>query len=353
MITYIPFLKAKQGERGAMSQLKPEVREAICPFFDFPRKKEKYDGGTFASTAQKIVNGLTKHWGPGADFYFDDRDLAQKDLKVAGKEKYAYMLGLLSDLSVIPVVGLSRQTHNASVADLKHNGDFDSEVVAFRILLDDFEDFNVVKDQLEYELDDVFAAFTEIDLIFDCQVCTSLDASKTGQQIAAFTKKFSAAYNVRRVIVTGSSIPQTLSDIVKANKTTKILRHELAIIAKARDLSDSDILPGDYTTVCPFFSDADFDPKLFQKITAPRLIYTFKDSHYVARGASLESAGHGQYLGMTKTLCGQGYFRHGYSSGDDYFTKKSKPGGGNATNASVVTPSVVAHITYMVLGANV
>jgi hypothetical protein len=113
-----------------------------------------------------------------------------------------------------------------------------------------------------------------------------------------------------------------------------------------------DVMAGDYTTVSPFYSDADFDPRLFQKVTAPRLIYSFNHSHYVARGSSLESGGQEQYVGMTKSLCGQDFFRgRGYSIGEDYFDDKRRRIGRNATNGSVVTPSVVAHITYMVLGA--
>jgi hypothetical protein len=296
------------------------------------------------------VNGLTKHWGADADFYFDDRDVPQK-LKVAGVEKYAYMLGRLQELRVIPVVGLARQTHNASVAQLKRNGKLASDVVAFRIPPDDFEDFEVVKDQVDYDLGDLFGQFTEIDLIFDCQVCTRFDASEIGQQIAAFAKKFGAKYPVRRVIVTGSTIPKTLSELVKSSKSEEVPRHELAIIAKARDLADTDVLPGDYTIVSPFYSDAEFAPELFPKVTAPRLIYSFKQAHYVARGASLESGGYDQYPGMTKTLCGHSFFRPGYSAGEDYFAKQGRPGVKNANNGSVVKPSIVAHITYMVLGA--
>jgi len=111
------------------------------------------------------------------------------------------------------------------------------------------------------------------------------------------------------------------------------------------------MLPGDYTTVSPFYSDKEFDPRILQKVTAPRLIYSFHQSHYVSRGTSLDKGGHEQYLEMTKELCDQKFFREDYSFGEVYFAEKSKGVGGNATNATVVKPSVVAHITYMVMGA--
>ena len=88
-----------------------------------------------------------------------------------------------------------------------------------------------------------------------------------------------------------------------------------------------------------------------QNIMTPRLIYPFKNSYYITRGVSMKSGGQDQYVGLTTELCGQGFFRPGNSAGEDYFYDKSQGIGKNATNGTVVKPSVVAHITYMVLGA--
>jgi len=112
MINYIPFLKAKRGEFNAMGRLAPEVKQAICPFFDFPRKKEKYDSETFARKAKDIAASLRKHWGNDVEFYFDDLDTDQK-LEVDGRHQYAHVLSVLKGLQFIPVVGLDRISHNA------------------------------------------------------------------------------------------------------------------------------------------------------------------------------------------------------------------------------------------------
>lgn len=351
MINYIPFLKAKRGELNAMSELTPEVKQAICPFFDFPLRKEPHDSTTYSNTTQSIAAGLTKHWGTDAEFYFDDFDIAQK-LKVENQEPYAYVLGALKGLCVIPVVGIGRGPHNDSVVQLKRSGQIVSPSVAFRAVQDDFEDFELNKDEIADGLDGIFAEFDAIDLILDCRVCSGSDVSLTARQIAAFSRKFRASYKVRRVIVTGSSIPPSLGDVVKPNSVGTVARSEVAIISAVRELSNLDIVAGDYATVSPFYSDADFDPRLFQKVTAPRLIYSFNHSHYIARGVSLESGGPAQYVGLTQELCGQQFFRgRGYSTGDGYFDDKRMRVGKNATNGTVVTPSVVAHVTYMVLGA--
>lgn len=348
MIRYIPFLKAKRGELNAMSELEPKVKQAICPLFDFPRKKEDYDSDTYAATVHSIATSLKKHWGSGSELYFDDRDISQK-LKVDGQEKYAYALGTLKELKVIPVVGLNRTSHNGSVAHSRRSAEIESDIVAFRIEKEDFQDFDAVEDQLKYDLDDIFKEFEAIDLILDCRFCPALDVSETGQEIVAFAKKFSAAHPVRRVIVTGSSIPPKIGDVLGVDETAHLARHELAIIAKARDLADVDILAGDYASVSPFYSDADLDPRLMQTVMTARLIYPFKGFHYFIRGGSMRTRGAEQYFGLAKELCGNSFFRGPtYSSGDAYLHEKSQSRGKNATNGSVVKPSVVAHITYMV-----
>jgi hypothetical protein len=303
MIHYIPFLKAKRGELNAMSQLTSEVKQAICPFFDFPLKKDRYDSASYSRTTQSIAASLEKHWGTDAEFYFDDFDISQ-NLTVENEEPYAYVLNALNGLRIIPVVGLGRGPHNDSVVHLKREGKITSSTVAFRAMQDDFEDFELNKDEINYDLAGILAAFDEIDLILDCRVCSAMDASLTAQQIAAFAQKFCKSYNVRRVIITGSSIPRSLGEIVKPNSVETIARRELAIILNARALANLAIVAGDYGTVSPFYSDADFDPRLFPKVTAPRLIYSFNHSHYVARGVSLESGGPEQYVGLSQTLCG-------------------------------------------------
>jgi hypothetical protein len=352
MIRYVPFLKAKLGERNAMGELTPKVKHAICPFFDFPRKKEGYLSHAFAKTAQSIATGLKKHWGADVEFYFDDLDIGQK-LSVKGEHQYAYMLKALNELQVIPVVGLDRTNHNAAVARLKSNNEIASATVAFRAEHGDFEDFDGSEDQIDYDLANIFTEFEAIDMILDCRVCIGMDILDTAQQIATFAKKFCDAYDkVRRVIVTGSSIPGSLGEVVESSTTKVLTRRELAILAKARDLTAITLVGGDYATVSPFYSDADFEPELFPRVTSPRLIYSFDGSHYISRGSSLASGGYGQYVGLLKQLCGQGFFRPGYSAGEDYFYQKSMGIGSRAMNNTVVKPSVVAHITYMVLGVS-
>ena len=353
MIRYIPFLKAKRGELTAMGDLAPDVKQSICPFFDFPRKA-KYDATTYAVATQKIASSLRKHWGTDAEFYFDDFDIEQK-LTVRGEHQYAYALKTIQDLQVIPVVSLNRTKHNEAVTRLKRGGGITSATVAFRAEQDDFESFENSEDQIDYDLISVFEEFEEIDLILDCRLCTGMKVSETGEQIATFVQKFCANYDkVRRVIITGSSIPASTRDILTTNSTCTVPRRELSVFKRAQDFSEIDLILGDYATVSPFYSDADLDPMIMQKVMTARLIYTFEGFHYFIRGSSVGSDGYEQYFGLADTLCRQDFFRgQGYSHGDLYFHQKSRHHGNNCTPGAVIKPSVVSHITYMVRDAQV
>jgi hypothetical protein len=353
MIRYIPFLKAKQGELNAIGQLAPNVTQAICPFFDFARKKLGYNAESYARETRRIATSLKKHWGVNAEFYFDDFDISQK-LTVEGEHQYAYVLKALKEMQVIPVVGLDRATHNGVVTDLKSKGVIDSAAVAFRAEQGDFENFDGNQDERDYYLAEVFKLFEEIDLILDCRLCSGMNIAETGRQIASFSRKFCEAHNVRRVIVTGSSIPPSSRDLLKTSSNCTVPRRELAILRKARDFSRMGLVAGDYATISPLYSDVALDPRIIQKVMTARLAYTFNDHHYFIRGTSVGSDGYEQYFSLAHTLCGQSFFRGpNYSLGDQYLHQKSRRLGKNCTPGAVIKPLIVAHITYMVLGAKV
>jgi len=349
MIRYVPFLKAKRGELTAMRELTPNVKEAICPFFDFPRKKSNYSLEAYLNTTQSIATSLRKHWGSSSEFYFDDFDIEQCPT-VNGEHPYASALMALGDLKVVPVVGLGRTSHNAAVANLKHRREIASSCVAFRVEQRDFEDFDDCYAQINSDMMSVFGQFETIDLILDCRLCINSNVKEAARQVAAYSRRFcNALAKTRRVIVTGSSLPASIGDVLSVDSTIVVPRHELGIISGARALTDVELICGDYATVSPFYSDVELDPKIMPNVMTPRLVYSFRRSHYIARGVSLKSGGYSQYIGLTAALCGQTFFRAGFSSGENYFLAKSQGMGTNATNGTVVKPSVVAHVTYMVL----
>lgn len=355
MSRYIPFLKAKQNEIKSISELSQEVRDAICPFFDFPKKMDGYQNGEFVDAVERIFRRLQKNLGKDFPFYFDNFDL-EEGLKVGSNHNYSHLLQSLADMNVIPVVGLDRSAeHNNAVLDLKQAGTLKSDVVAFRICPEDFESFDVSKDEIESNLNQVFEEFEAIDLIFDCRVCTNLKAAVVAPQIQGFSQKFCAAYPARRIVVTGSSIPASIGDILKVDSEQMLARNELAIYSAVKmKHKHARVIFGDYATVSPNYSDVDLPPEMLQNVMTAKLTYTIPGAHYFIRGGGMKVKGPKQYFAMAKRLCSQQFFRgKNYSSGDAYLEEKSRAQGSNCSPNTVIKPSVVAHISYMVLDAKI
>lgn len=156
---------------------------------------------------------------------------------------------------------------------------------------------------------------------------------------------------MRRVVITGSSIPASIGDILAVQAERMIQRHELVIYKAANAIHDhADLTYGDYTTVSPLYSDVDLAPEILQNVMTAKLSYTLNGSHYFIRGGGLKTKGRTQYFGMAKILCAKPFFRGAaYSNGDEYFYQKSNGIGGNCGPNTVIKPSVNAHITYTAL----
>ena len=79
----------------------------------------------------------------------------------------------------------------------------------------------------------------------------------------------------------------------------------------------------------------------------PKFIYTLKGRHFFIRGERIRG-NYEQYFEMARKLCAKAFYRgKAFSWGDTYLNEKSLELGGNCTPASVIKPTVNAHISYM------
>ncbi len=355
MIKYVPFLKLKSNEIMALKELNEDLREGITPFFDYARR-EKSDRASseeahFVDTATRLAKSLKANAGFLAELYLDNFDL-ENGLTVNGEHNYLYLLSQFSGSNIIPVVGIDRIAgHTKAVTDLKQNEVLGSDVLAVRITSDDFEDYDSVKDEIFDQLGEVFGLFEGLDLVLDCRVCANLDPIELSTQIVNFIKAFTDDYPVRRVIVTGSSLPASIADVAAVSTEEIIDRVEVEIFRHVIEglNFEYDVAFGDYATVSPNYSDAAIPTYAMRNVTAPKIIYTYDDQHFVKRGTALAThpLGNGQYAGLLAQLVSKPFFRMDNSWGDKYLVEKSKGEGSDATPGTMVKPLCNSHITYI------
>lgn len=61
MNQYVPFLKLKVNEVGALCELAADIKSSIVPFFDLPRKKDGMSADEFCELVKKSARSVEKN----------------------------------------------------------------------------------------------------------------------------------------------------------------------------------------------------------------------------------------------------------------------------------------------------
>ena len=354
MSKYIPFLKLKSNEIMAVGELETDLRQAITPFFDFPYRKDRTEE-SFKKTANDMIRKIDKYLEDIPYFYLDNFDVDSK-LKIDGSYNYAYLIDICKDLPIVPVISIDRKTeHMRVVCEAKKSGRLKSDRIALRFAAEDFESFDVVEDDIEECLDGTLKKFADVDIVFDCRVCRNQNLTSLASNINRFIKKFSNVYSVKKIIVAGSSIPASISDILHVEEEIEFARAELDVFEQVHNAigDDFNVALGDYRIVSPNYSDVDIMPEAMLRITAPKIIYTFDRNHYLIRGGAIRTHKRGfrQYNDLAAVIVSKPFFRGAeYSFGDNFIEEKSHSVGNKVTPSSILKPTINSHITYMLNG---
>lgn len=351
MKNYVPFLKLKTNEVGALKELPTELKAGITPFFDIPRKKEGLTEIQYCSLVTKGARSIEKHLKGFECFFLDNFDIDDA-IKVAGDDNYAFVIECFSKLRFIPVVGLDRTArHNQIVLDARSNGKIASTQVALRLQPIDCEEFDLIKDELLDLTTRCLERFERLILIIDNRVFLGSDIAKRTNELLAFIPKCMQYVPFEKLVITGSSIPASIGELVGTNDHGEKERFEINVSrAVFGAIKDERIFLGDYTVVSPLYSDFDLPPEMMRNVTAPKIAYSFEHAHYFFRGASLGSHPRGnlQYNDLAAKLIAMPFYRFPpYSYGDYYFDEKAKGLGALVTPSSIVKPTINAHMTYM------
>lgn len=348
-IKYTPFLKLKSNEVGAFTVLSPALKEWIVPFFDLPRK----DGMTaksYQSLLEKSARKIEKNLGKTQPFFLDNFDIPE-DVAVAGASTYASVIQRFQHTNFIPVLGLDRSPNHANaVFAAKRQGTIQSEVVAIRLLEDDFESLPLIEADIQ-NLIDRGGEFSAWRLILDSRMCSNVNVISHAKKLAEFIVASRAAFDFSEIIVTGSSIPASISEAARPNQATSLDRTELQLLREILRVHGLEGIGfGDYTVVSPMYSDISIPPEMMQNVMAPKIIYSDQFHHHVWRGGALKTHPRGslQYNDISSQIVSHPFYRgSNYSYGDKYLDQKAKLLGSGVTPSSILKPAINAHISYM------
>lgn len=351
MINYIPFLKLKVNEVGAVKMLSPDIKENLIPFFDLV-KKNGMSGSSFEKMVKKSAVSIASNLADISTFFLDNFDI-DDNIIINKQNNYGFVIETFKEINFIPVVGLDRAVgRNQLVFDYKKKGIIQSEIIAIRLVSEDFENFALVRDEISELFEQGGDLFAEWVLIIDNRCCLSVDIPERATEIADFLDDSCSEFEFQSIIITGSSIPSSIKDIVGTESDVAQARSELDIYVGVSSETDGlNLILGDYTIVSPLYSDVDIPPEMMMNVMAPKVVYTHGRVHYVVRGGALKSHARGnlQYNDIAGHIIAQPFYRGGdYSFGDEFLYDKAHFNGKNVTPSSILKPTINTHITYMV-----
>ena len=356
MNKYTPFLKFKTGEIGAIKELSLQDSKTLTPFFDLATNQD-ITPEAIKNTISKGVRKYELNLQRVNHFYIDDYDL-DDDIKINGDIVYHFLIKEFAAIPFIPVVGLDRSDERIeSVKQGKLSGDILSNILAIRLTKEDFTHFSLIED----DLSDLFYALSEDDLdlfdgfhlILDYRLCNTVDVAVSSVSLVQFIESITCSYRFIKIIITGSSIPPSVADVVSVGANVAINRIECEIqkLVKASLNKLGDIIEiGDYCTISPDYSDVVIPQYALRKVMTPKIVYSKGDQQLFIRGFSIDSHSRGalQYDDMCDLLIKSAWFRgENYSKGDKYIFERSKGIGKNAQPGTITKPLINAHITYM------
>lgn len=353
MKNYIPFLKFKSNEVAALSVISADVKSEFTPFFDLPRHQSRYTEVEAQDLVDKLANKTRRYLLDFPEFYVDDYDI-NYDVDINGAGLYEYFMQQFSEFSFVPVVALDRsEDRNLIVFDQKRSGNVQSDSVAIRLQREDFSDFFLCQDELDELLESCWEEFQSVDLILDVRYCNLESTDQVIRELLDFIAELArnSDFEFRRVVIAGSSIPGSISDVLGTEEQTNLLRSEMVIFDRVlHSVNLEQLFLGDYGIVSPYYSDLTIPPEAMRNVMAPKVLYPYENYFYVSRGGALRHHRHGatQFNIICSDIVARAFYRgRNFSFGDGFISDRANNHDLGVTPSSILKPTINANVIYM------
>lgn len=342
---YVPILRWKEAERGALSQLDNAVSASLTPLVELvPENFLKADKSVMNTSVvtNKIAGQLFKSWGE-RPFFIDLYNLP-KDTLSQGSSHTLTMLGEYANilkLSLIPVIGINRDTKYKiavrTVLSMFGQG------TCLRLTLADIE-----QAELEKSINEVISTLgvtpKDTDLLIDYQI---LDQS--APKFKLISGKIPYLTEWRNFIIASGAFPEDLSKLQKNQK--HVLQRSDWITWKNQTTRDVSLRR------MPTYSDYTIQHAVYRRHAgrlrySASIRYTAEDSWIIMRGEDVfNRAGPGfkQYPDWAILLCDlPEYCGEEYCVGDKYMKDMSQQTEKTGDASEWLRAGINHHMTFVV-----
>jgi hypothetical protein len=231
---YVPVLKLKEGEKGALRLLSPQVCSHMLPLLEVPVRKPRRKPGAprtdppvFTPLPTYLKNkfdGLEEAVEPFPRILLDCREIAPDGPDAAAS---AFALAAEMATPVTPVTGISRTVDTAAVMSNRKSG------VAIRLTRNEFEAGRIPKELPAFVRVNSLKP-EETDIIVDLGPVDDMIADGVADYAADFLSAVPDHWNWRTLTVSGSAFPLSMR-IVDNSSPRNITRVDRAEWVAWRD----------------------------------------------------------------------------------------------------------------------
>lgn len=307
-ISYVPILRAKEGEFDALRNLYPHQRQGLVPLMDIQK---------FESTPKKkaqdylsdVARDLVGAYG-SAPFFLDLYWWAPSAKTESGEHVLTYAYGELAarGANAHVVIGYDRwedAEYSQAVRNVLSMNGGHGLLRLDNDALEDMADPEHFDDVLGTILHDCNQAVSKLPVLIDLgdlcgKALMDLIPIATGAIQGLKLRGF------KTIILAGSSMPATINEAVKKQNSVGFISRQEMILWKTifGEVEGIQLVPGDYGVRSPRASDAK-NPKTNGKIR-----YTVPNQYFIARGHPFTDPPKGaQMWGLSRTVMDSGFYR--------------------------------------------
>jgi len=346
---YVPILKGKAGEFGALEELKSDIKNHITPLIDVPRIfHSKTSKKSLKDHLEKTAENINSSWGQENQIFVDLFDIKLTDRTSDGTHPIKCIFNFLGAKKVkaIPTTGLDRdKNYNREIKKVIQK---DQRGVCIRLLREDLDFIDELVDDLEAFIEELNVTHKKIHLLLDFRVIESVDIGPDFKRALTAIDNIPNISDYATLTIAGSSYPQSL---IAVNRDTfvKIPRIEFnlweLILGEQHKIKRIPSF-GDYAVVHPDLLDLDF-----RKITlGGKIRYTLDKEWLIFKGRSFKSHpdGYGQFHELAHNIVNRPEFNGPkYSWGDKYIAQCARKEVKCGSLTTWVMVDINHHLTFV------
>jgi hypothetical protein len=345
---YVPILKGRDGEYGALNRLSPASRDGVTPLIELPPIRWDFvsqcPAGTIDTHLKKVGQKIERSWGKSRPFFLDFVWIHQAERMSDGRHPVEFVFSELRSRGVaaIPVVRLiSDEAHLATCAEAARE---DGRGACVRVQREDFVDFENLSEEFQRVLAATGVVSANADLLLDLQALTPEARQIDATAALALISRIPNLRRWRTFTLAATSFPQNLIGLPPSDSSV-VIREEWGLW-NAVLRGHPSRLPtfGDYGISHP--EPSEVDPRVMRPSASVR--YTADGSWIVLKARNLRDYGYEQFHDVCRDLIAMTeYSGREFSWGDEYIDDcaNDRVGTGNLTTWRKVGTS--HHIAFV------